>query len=168
MPRWARGSGCWWWREQAELRARIGKGLWELKESFLAHGHAGGADDARQPILLSDKVEAANGARFVALADGQWREEALGFERALLVFDEATIEAARGAWRKLDGDETLTRRYFKQEGGKWVAGRVNSCGAAFSRLGARRPIRKNQFSRKSPWRLPAPFRSSSPMPPAAT
>ena len=57
--------------QQAELRAQIGKGLWELKESFLAHGQAGGADDARQPILLSDKVEASNGARFVALADGQ-------------------------------------------------------------------------------------------------
>lgn len=106
--------------EQAELRARIGKGLWELKDSFLAHGHAGGADDARQPILLTDKAEAANGARFVALADGQWREEALSFERAMLVFDEATVEAARGVWRKLDGDDTLTRRYFKQEAGKWV------------------------------------------------
>ena len=106
--------------QQAELRAQIGKGLWELKESFLAHGQAGGADDARQPILLSDKVEASNGARFIALADGQWREEALGFDRAMLVFDETTVEAARGVWRKLDGDETLTRRYFKQEDGKWI------------------------------------------------
>jgi DNA polymerase-3 subunit chi len=106
--------------QQPDLLERIGKGLWERKDSFLAHGHAGGADDARQPILLSNKAEAANGARFVALADGQWREEALSFERAMLVFDEATVEAARGVWRKLDGDATLTRRYFKQEAGKWV------------------------------------------------
>jgi DNA polymerase III subunit chi len=106
--------------QQPDLLERIGKGLWELKDSFLAHGRAGSTDEARQPILLSDKAEGANGARFVALADGQWRDEALGFERAMLVFDEATVEAARGVWRKLDGDATLTRRYFKQEAGKWV------------------------------------------------
>lgn len=106
--------------EQAELLDAIGKGLWELKESFLAHGRAGGSADARQPILLSHNLEPANGARFVALADGKWREEALRFDRAMLVFDDRTVEAARGVWRSLDGKDEVTRRYFQQKDGRWL------------------------------------------------
>jgi DNA polymerase-3 subunit chi len=103
-----------------DLHAKLSEGLWALKDSFLAHGLAGSPDEARQPILLSDKLDAANGAKFVALADGVWREEALAFERAMLLFDGATVEAARGVWRSLDANEAVTRRYFAQESGKWV------------------------------------------------
>ncbi len=105
---------------EPELHAKLSTGLWALKDSFLAHGAAGSADDARQPILLSDTVDVANGARFVALADGVWRDEALGFERAMLIFDGKTVEDARGVWRALDGRDNVTRRYFAQESGKWV------------------------------------------------
>ncbi len=105
---------------ELELHAKLSAGLWAQKDSFLAHGAAGSADDARQPILLSDKVDPANEARFVALADGVWREEALTFERAMLLFDGATVDDARGTWRSLDGRDELTRRYFAQENGKWV------------------------------------------------
>jgi DNA polymerase III subunit chi len=106
--------------DDPELHAKLSTGLWALGDSFLAHGAAGSADQARQPILLSDQVAAANGARFVALADGVWREDALAFERAMLLFDTATVEAARTVWRALDGKDELTRRYFAQENGKWV------------------------------------------------
>ena len=105
----------------APLSARISEALWTRRaESFLAHGQAGSPHDARQPILLSEHVEPANGARFVAFADGHWREEGLGFDRAFLLFDEATIEAARATWRSLDGHDGLQRNYWRQEDGKWI------------------------------------------------
>jgi len=104
--------------------ARISQALWAHKpESFLAHGAAGEGDDDRQPILLSDTPEPANGARFAAFADGVWRGGARGrFERLFHVFGAETIEAARAAWRELGEDETVERRFWKQEGGRWVEG----------------------------------------------
>ena len=103
------------------LLARISDALWTRKpDSFLAHGLAGSPHDARQPVLLSGRIEPANGARFVALADGQWRDEALGFERVFLLFDQASIETARATWRMLDGREAVTRNYWKQEDGRWI------------------------------------------------
>ncbi len=102
------------------LTGRISAKLWERRDSFLAHGMAGGSDDARQPILLASQPDPANGARYIALADGQWRDEALTFERAFLLFGEATIEAARGVWRSLDGRDDAARNYWRQDGGKWI------------------------------------------------
>ncbi|WP_374527928.1 DNA polymerase III subunit chi [Novosphingobium sp.] len=104
----------------AALRGRIGDGLWALKDSFLAHGMAGGAHDAHQPILLSDRAEPANGARYIALADGRWRDEALAFERVFLLFDNSTIDDARATWRALDGREGLERNFWRQEDGRWI------------------------------------------------
>ena len=105
--------------DDAQL-ARISAALWAPKGTFLAHGAAGGADDARQPILLSDTLGAPNEARFLALADGLWREGAEAFERVFLLFDDAVIEAARATWRALDGQADLERKYWRQEGTRWV------------------------------------------------
>lgn len=102
------------------LTARVSEQLWALKDSFLAHGFAGGPHQERQPILLSDAAEAPNGARHIALADGQWREEAEAFERVFLLFGEATIEGACAVWRQLDGRKGVERNYWRQDGGKWV------------------------------------------------
>jgi DNA polymerase-3 subunit chi len=102
--------------DDAQL-ARISEALWAPKGSFLAHGAAGGPDDARQPILLSDRLEAPNGANFLALADGLWREGAEAFERVFLLFDESSIDAARQTWRSLDGTE---RNYWQQSGKSWT------------------------------------------------
>ena len=99
---------------------RLSDALWtRLPESFLAHGRAGEPHEARQPILLSDTVQAANGGRYVALADGVWREEALSFDRAFLLFGSATIIAARAVWRELGTHADLDRHLWKQDGGKW-------------------------------------------------
>ncbi len=99
---------------------RISQALWAVKEQFLAHAPAGGPHDARQPILLSETMEAANGATFLALADGQWRDGADGFERVFLLFDGSTIDDARATWRSLDGREGLERNYWRQENGRWI------------------------------------------------
>ena len=90
-------------------------------DSFRANAEAGGTHDARQPILLSDEVEAGNGAAYVAYADGQWRE-AEGFARVFLLFDEATLDGARQCWRMLGSREGVERRFWKQMDGRWVEG----------------------------------------------
>jgi DNA polymerase III subunit chi len=101
-------------------RGRISEGLWTLKESFLAHGQAGGPHDARQPILLNDGLAAINGARFVVLADGVWREG--DFARIFYMFDAATLLPARDCWRMLGMREGVERHFWKQDGGKWEEG----------------------------------------------
>jgi len=95
--------------------------LWTWRaDSFLPHARAGADDDTAQPILLAADVTAGNAARNVAIADGQWRDAALGFDRAFHFFDEERIVEARQAWKALAGREGVERRYWKQaEGGGW-------------------------------------------------
>ena len=100
--------------------ARISTALWAVKDQFLAHAPAGGAHDARQPILLSDSLAAPNQATYLALGDGVWREGAEAFERVFLLFGADTIDDARAVWRKLGEDEGVERNYWRQlDGGKW-------------------------------------------------
>ncbi|MFA7586155.1 MAG: DNA polymerase III subunit chi [Novosphingobium sp.] len=106
--------------DDAQL-ARIGEGLWSLKDTFLANGRAGGAHDARQPILLSDGLRPANGARYLAIADGLWREaEGQAFARTFYIFDQSTLESAREVWRMLRTRDGTERHFWKQEGGRWI------------------------------------------------
>lgn len=102
---------------------RISDGLWaKLPDSFLAHGRAGGEHDARQPILLSASLQPANAASFLAIADGLWRDGDSPFERVFYLFDEVTLQGARDCWRMLGQREGVERRFWKQQGGKWVEG----------------------------------------------
>lgn len=101
----------------------IGDALWErAPEAFLANGRADAAHADRQPILLSGKAEALNGARYIALADGVWRDEADGFERVFLLFGDAGLDGARQCWRMLGERDGVERRFWKQDGGKWREG----------------------------------------------
>jgi DNA polymerase-3 subunit chi len=106
--------------DEAQL-ARLDRMLWgESAASFLPHGVAGGADDARQPILLSTSPDAPNQARNMLIADGVWREAALTYDRSFYLFDDNSLEGARLAWKLLAGREGIERRYWAREGGKWV------------------------------------------------
>lgn len=101
-------------------REAIARSLWEARpDAFLANGEAGEPHAARQPILLSAACAPENGASHVIFADGQWRDPA-GFARAFLLFDEATIGAARATWRGLDPGEGSEKAFYRQDGGKWV------------------------------------------------
>jgi DNA polymerase-3 subunit chi len=103
------------------LLARLDRMLWDDGEaSFLPHGIAGGADDSRQPILLATTTDAPNLARNILIADGEWRDAALHFDRAFYLFDAATLEGARMAWKLLSGREDVERHYWANEAGKWV------------------------------------------------
>jgi DNA polymerase-3 subunit chi len=108
--------------EDENLLGRLDRMLWDQgAASFLPHAPSGGSDDARQPILLSTSNDAPNLARNVLIADGQWREAALTFDRVFYLFDAATLEGARLAWKLLAGREGIERRYWAQdEQGKWV------------------------------------------------
>ncbi|HEX8625505.1 MAG TPA: DNA polymerase III subunit chi [Allosphingosinicella sp.] len=105
----------------ADLLARLDEQLWSYsKDSFLPHGRE---RPETQPVLLSDAPDPANGATNIVLADGRWREEALGFARTFYFFDNDAREAAREAWRALKGRAEVEARYWKQdERGKWVQG----------------------------------------------
>lgn len=110
----------------AMQRQPIDEALWTLQPaSFLPHGNAGSPDEAIEPILLSGTLDPVppNGARLVALADGEWREEALGFERVFLLFDNSRIDDARATWRALAAREDVDNRFWKQdERGRWSEG----------------------------------------------
>ena len=108
--------------DSAQLDA-ISAALWNAKpDSFLAHAKAGESADSIQPILLSSEPVATNHAKFIALADGIWRDEAVEFERAFYLFPPDSTDNARAAWRALSEKEGAERRYWKQDGGKWVQG----------------------------------------------
>ena len=103
------------------LLARLDRQLWDQgAASFLPHSLAGGSDDASQPVLLSTGTDAPNRARNFLIADGEWREAALGYDRAFYLFDEATLEGARLAWKLLAGRDGVERNYWALEDGKWV------------------------------------------------
>jgi DNA polymerase-3 subunit chi len=103
------------------LLARLDRMLWDHgPASFMPHGLAGSVEDARQPILLSTTADAPNLARNLLIADGEWREAALTFDRAFYLFGSTTLEGARLAWKLLSGREGVDRRYWKQdESGRW-------------------------------------------------
>ncbi len=103
------------------LLARLDRQLWDQGgASFLPHGLAGGADDAAQPVLLSTGTDAPNLARNILIADGEWREAALGYDRAFHLFEASTLEEARLAWKLLAGRDGVERNYWAQEDGRWT------------------------------------------------
>ena len=103
------------------LLARLDRQLWDQgAASFLPHALAGGSDDAAQPILLSTGTDAPNLARNLLIADGEWRDAALAYDRAFYLFDDATLDGARLAWKLLAGREGVERNYWALEDGKWV------------------------------------------------
>lgn len=104
-----------------EQRRHLDKLLWSYApESFLPHGLLGDGDEEAQPVLIALDVNAANRARFVALVDGTWRDDALDFDRAFHFFDDEQVREARAAWRTLGEREGVERRYWKQnDAGRW-------------------------------------------------
>ena len=106
--------------DEAQL-SRLDRILWDQgASSFLPHAAAGGADDARQPVLLSTSPDAPNQARNLLIADGTWREAALTFDRSFYLFDTDSLEGARLAWKLLAGREGVERRYWAREDGRWA------------------------------------------------
>lgn len=110
----------------AMQRQEIDAALWsQISTSFLPHGAVGCADEALEPILISGEFTAqpANGAENIALADGEWHDDALAFQRIFLLFDDGRIENARETWRKLKSADGVERHFWKQDDhGRWSEG----------------------------------------------
>ena len=82
--------------EDEAYLAKLDRMLWDQgPASFLPHALAGGADDARQPILLTTTPDAPNVARNALIADGVWRDSTLSYDRSFFLFDNATLDGAR-------------------------------------------------------------------------
>lgn len=110
----------------AMQRQAIDEALWTLQPaSFLPHGAAGSPDEEIEPMLIAGTFDASppNRATHLALADGEWRDEALGFDRTFLFFDNSRIDDARALWRTLAAREDVDNRFWKQdENGRWSEG----------------------------------------------
>ena len=107
----------------ADQAARLDADLWShAPDAFLPHGRAGEEGEADQPVLIAGASDAANGALNLLIADGLWRDAALDFDRAFYLFDAATIDGARAAWRMLGTRDDVVRRYWKREDGRWREG----------------------------------------------
>ena len=102
-------------------RDRLDRLLWDYaRDGFLPHALEGADDDAAQPVLIAADTTPANAARHVLIADGRWRDEALAFDRAFLLFDEERVDDARAAWKGLNGKTDVSRAYWRQkEAGGW-------------------------------------------------
>ena len=109
----------------------------DRSNSYLAQHSAGSADQA-DLVDLSEHRKRQK-VQFVSfhrreldlilnlygrkVADGEWREEALAFERAFLLFDNSRIDDARATWRALTTAEGVEIHFWKQdERGRWSEG----------------------------------------------
>ena len=107
--------------DEERRRDELDRLLWEYaRDGFMPHAVMGAGDDAAQPVLIAPDCRAANGARHVVLADGRWRDEALGFDRAFLFFDDERLADARAAWKGLAARDGVERRYWRQQDGRWT------------------------------------------------
>lgn len=122
----ARGAG---WRVAVRARdpqrlAQLDAALWEgPPERFLPHGIAGGAHDARQPVLLTTGADAANGAECLMACDGAevTAEETEALARVCILFDggdPAAVAHARGQWKALTG-AGCAAQYWSDAEGRW-------------------------------------------------
>lgn len=101
----------------------LDKHLWQ-GDGFLPHGSAGGAHDARQPVLLTVAGQAApNDAACLMALDGVdvGADECGTLQRACIIFDggdAAATARARDQWRALTG-AGVTAEYWSEESGRW-------------------------------------------------
>lgn len=107
----------------AELRTQIDSQLWSaVPTSFLPHALADSDTLIDEPILIvaAADVVAAQPGDILVLADGRWDDAALGFGRAMLMFDADGIGAARSTWRMLAGRDDVERHFWRQDSkGRW-------------------------------------------------
>lgn len=108
----------------AALLAQIDSALWRGPEDgFLPHGLAGGPHDAQQPVLLTTKPEAPNGASCVFSIHGAdvTAEEIEKLDRVCILFDgldDFALNKARQQWKELKA-AGASAQYWSEESGRW-------------------------------------------------
>ena len=105
----------------AESVAALDAQLWTYAdESFLPHTAEG--DGLGQPIYLTDKAENPNRAQVRFFVDGAAVSDPVGYERAVIIFDgndPAAVEAARSAWRLVEGAGHNATYWQQSDNGRW-------------------------------------------------
>ncbi|MGZ9809646.1 DNA polymerase III subunit chi [Pseudoroseicyclus sp. H15] len=110
-------------REAAQMD-RLDEALWlGAEDGFLPHGRAGGAHDARQPVLLTAGEAPANDPACIMSVGGAevTADEVSAKARVCVLFDgadEAAVVQARGQWKALTGSGAKAQ-YWAQEDGRW-------------------------------------------------
>lgn len=118
------------WRVAVQMRSealmtRLDERLWiHPADGFLPHGIAGGAQDARQPVLLACGAAVGNDPACVIALEGADLppDQARGLERGCILFDGhdlGAVEHARGQWRSLTR-AGIEAQYWAQEASGWV------------------------------------------------
>jgi DNA polymerase-3 subunit chi len=104
----------------AEALQAVSAALWAQAE-WLPHGTAADGDPDLQPIWLSERADAANGARYLFLTQGAEAGALDGFDRVFDLFDGANpdaVAAARRRWKAgKDGGHALV--YWQQTDRGW-------------------------------------------------
>jgi len=106
--------------DDAAQLADLDAALWSYEPaSFLPHA----IDGEAQPVLLTAREDAANGADLAAVIDGRLPGDLSPYKRILYLFDggdEAALALARRHWKALKGRDDVTPVYW-QEGarGRW-------------------------------------------------
>jgi len=103
---------------------RLDEMLWlRPEDGFLAHGRAGGAHDADQPVLLTTGADMPNAAACLMSVEGAdvTPEEVQALDRVCILFDGGNDDAvahARTQWKALTG-VGCAAQYWSEEGGGW-------------------------------------------------
>jgi len=105
--------------------AALDAALWlGAEDSFLAHGVAGGPQDADQPILLTTQSgPAVNQPQCLMSVHGATvtADEIAALERVCILFDgtdEDAVQVARGQWKSLK-EAGASAQYWSEESGAW-------------------------------------------------
>jgi DNA polymerase-3 subunit chi len=130
---------CWAGRrllivaEDEALLARLDRMLWDQgAASFLPHGSPAAATMRASRSCCRPAPTRPNLARNMLIADGEWREAALTYDRAFYLFDNDTLEGARLAWKLLPAGRRRAPLLGAGRGGKWVR-RPDPCRAGCRR-----------------------------------
>ncbi len=97
--------------------------LWTYNDrSFLPHGTLKDGRAERQPVWLTEKDEAPNGAEVLFLTDGATSEKIADFARCVLLFDGGDDEAlaqARAQWKALKEAGHAVSYWQQDDTGRW-------------------------------------------------
>ncbi len=109
---------------QPEQVEALAEHLWTYDDrGFLPHGTEADGHAARQPIWLTAREENPNGADFLFLVHGADWPDIAGFERCMLLFDEADApakQAARAQWRRFRDAGHQVSYWQQDDSGRWI------------------------------------------------
>lgn len=116
------------WRSLVSAGERVdldslSRALWSSRpDSFIAHGLAGDAHDARQPVLLSHGSGNVNDAQALFILGGANLPDVAPYARTFVLFDgriDSELEWARSLWRHLREAHGQIAYWKQSQSGRW-------------------------------------------------